>query len=336
MLESPDGAAAGRPSAAAGVRRIVVPLDGTPYGERALPCAVALARAFGAEIILVRADPLDTASSRGAAVPPRLRAREHAHAASLYLARLEQGLRRGGVRVSSRVPGGIPGGAVVAAARECAADLIVIATHAGSMFSRPSQVSVACEVARAADIPVLLLGSAGRGAIVPAGVAVLRLLLPLTGTPGDAEERALLQHAARLGQTFPSQLLVLRSAGDSGPSASGVTGGPGTAGEWASVDNVVDGLEKLRTRQLRAGQAAWTGLVYGDVIEETIRQAQGTADLILLGLPASPEGRQRTVDAAFRLVRQTALPVMLVPWAARPRDMTTIEKATSDEAEVAR
>ena len=54
------------------VRTILVPLDGSPHAECALPHAVAVARAFGSQIVLLRVQedggkprgPIDTVSWR--------------------------------------------------------------------------------------------------------------------------------------------------------------------------------------------------------------------------------------------------------------------------------
>jgi nucleotide-binding universal stress UspA family protein len=299
----------------AAVKRMVVPLDGTPYAERAIPYALVLARAFGAEIVLVRAEPVE--SGHDSSGLPRRLARERAHVASLYLARKEQELRRAGVRVSSRVPAGPAGSAVVATARECAANLIVVATHAGSMLTHPSQISVACEILCEAQVPVLLLGGGTRQPAEPTGDEVLRLLLPLANHEGDAEERALQWQAEILARAFPCRFLVLRAAGDIGLSTAAATGAA------SALRPTAEGLERLRECLLAAGCAAWTALVYGDVLEETVRQACGNADLILLGLPASAKGRQRAADAAFHLLRQTALPVLLVPEAEARMDIVS-------------
>jgi nucleotide-binding universal stress UspA family protein len=146
--------------------QILVPLDGSPLADRALPYAVALGRATGARLTLLHV----TATS------------EAEEAAAALDARAEQ-VRAGGVIVDARVyliADGQVADAILRVAREDAADLIVMSTHGRSGIGRWIYGSVADRVLGLAQTPVLL---------VPAGCThtwptdrPLRVLVPLDGS----------------------------------------------------------------------------------------------------------------------------------------------------------
>jgi nucleotide-binding universal stress UspA family protein len=61
------------------------------------------------------------------------------------------------VRVETGVRRGVPGEEIVAAARECEADLIAMSTHGRGGLGRLVFGSVAQDVLRRAEIPVFLM-----------------------------------------------------------------------------------------------------------------------------------------------------------------------------------
>jgi nucleotide-binding universal stress UspA family protein len=291
-----------------------VPLDGTAYAEQAIPTAVILGRALTAEVVLVRAHPAAPASADDSAQarPLRRRERETQHSASLYLARKEQELRARGVRVSSRLPLAPAAEAIAATAAERSAALIVIATHLGTTFSRPSQVSVAHELLRRAEVPVLLLSSTMRTPFDRMDGQGLTLLVPLEGSPGGASA---VPYAAALAQALSGQVLLLRAVGESAaqalrrddPALFAVAMAP-------QCDQVIGYLERLRGQLLRQHVAAWTGIVYGDLLQETARQAHVGGELIMLGRSEqSPDQGEATIHAALTLLHRTRVPLLIVP-----------------------
>src|SRR5437762_602347 len=114
-------------------QRILVPLDGSPLAEHALPFAETIAGGLGAALVLLRVpDPLE--------VPERAR-RE----AQEYLDPIAARLARAGVPVVVDVPEGYyqAADAIVGRVPDDAADLIVMATHGRSGFQRLLYGSVA-------------------------------------------------------------------------------------------------------------------------------------------------------------------------------------------------
>ena len=140
--------------------RIVVALDGSPVGEKALAPAEELARRLGAPLHLVRvADATwlrfgaNEAALEYAALGGEL-AEEEA-AARAYLEGLTGRLAGQGFSVTSEVRRGFAGPELVAATRP--GDVLVMASHGRTGPARLLLGSVAEEVTRKATAPVLLV-----------------------------------------------------------------------------------------------------------------------------------------------------------------------------------
>ena len=149
-------------------RRIVVPLDGSALGERALPHAEAIAERFGAALTLLHATtpPSTIAAAEAAAgvipnVPVTLDpgeiATEEQEEAARYLGGIAERLRARGLAVEIAEPEGDSAAAILAVASEQGADLIAMTTHGHGGLGRLVLGSVADEVARHAPCPVLLV-----------------------------------------------------------------------------------------------------------------------------------------------------------------------------------
>ena len=140
--------------------RLLIPLDGSPFAERALQPGFEMAKAFGAEVILVR---VVTASEVVPALAPTyqwtssLLLRAEAEAAEQYLRATRQQWGGAEVSVDIRVLAGAPAGAIVTAAQEAGVNLIVMSTHGRSAVGRIIYGSVAEAVLRGAQVPVLLI-----------------------------------------------------------------------------------------------------------------------------------------------------------------------------------
>ena len=116
-------------------RRLLVPLDGRPEHEAALPAALALAKAFGLGMHLLAVVPRNAADSGGAGVAfarlaPAMSSASLEYAVEgveAYLAGASKRLAADGVTADWRVLRGRPAKAIVAAAQE--GDLLVLSTH---------------------------------------------------------------------------------------------------------------------------------------------------------------------------------------------------------------
>lgn len=132
--------------------RLLVPLDGSPLAESALPHAAAVASP-GAEVTLVQvlvpegdAPPVD---------PLEWRLRRDA--AALYLERTGEALTKLGLHVFTIVADGLAAERILAIAREQATEVIVLTSHGAGGFSSWNLNSVAFKVAQRAGSSLLVV-----------------------------------------------------------------------------------------------------------------------------------------------------------------------------------
>lgn len=141
---------------------ILSPIDFSEHSQGALKTAAEMAKAFGAELLLVNAVP---------AIPRLTSATEFFHEgkfeAALHqeaeqrLAKLAQELSKSGIR--ARVQVGIAndvGMEILRTAEHTGADMIVIATHGMTGWHKLAFGSVAEKVVKMATCPVLVLRAA--------------------------------------------------------------------------------------------------------------------------------------------------------------------------------
>ena len=189
---------------------IVVPLDGSPFGERALPVAVALARRTDAVLDLVHVREPEVRASGAPArdtrfddeAEERVRVRVSSLADTLTH---DASLATRAVFLYGEIAA-----AVQAYVAERAADLVVMTTHGRGGISRTRLGSVADALVRRATAPVLLIRPDTEGTAAVPSVAheplFRRVLVPLDGSP-RAEE--VLTQAATLGTPDATEYLLL-------------------------------------------------------------------------------------------------------------------------------
>lgn len=183
---------------------ILVPLDGTSFGEQALPAAMAIARTMGAEVHLAHvyrpATPnelwLSVANDPDGHDAARQSLKEIAH--EMYAA---------GVATDFALLKGPVVDALRDYIEEKKVDLVVMATHGRGPLSRVVLGSVAEPLVHSLSIPMLLVRPdeqpVGHGRPSP----VRHLLIALDGSP-TAE--AMLPTAVDLGQAMGARFTLLR------------------------------------------------------------------------------------------------------------------------------
>jgi nucleotide-binding universal stress UspA family protein len=155
---------------------VLVPLDGSPRAEAALPHAAALAGCFGSGLLLLRVTTPPAAITAGAissgmggglvhpsgvvdaAAVSDAERRESAD----YLAALGETLRGGGRDVSTRVESGPVAEVILDVAVQAGAGLIAMTTHGRGGIGRLVYGSVAESVLRDAPCPVLIVRVEGK------------------------------------------------------------------------------------------------------------------------------------------------------------------------------
>ncbi|MEE8306754.1 MAG: universal stress protein [Gammaproteobacteria bacterium] len=138
-------------------KRILLPLDGSPLAEQALPHAIAIAERFQSELVLLRVlIPLPRPPTTAEAALQRA---EEATAvfAREYLERVAAGVQERGITVQMVTIEGRPHLQIIQYAETNQVDLIVMCTRGQSGLSRWLMGSVSDRVVRGADVPVLLV-----------------------------------------------------------------------------------------------------------------------------------------------------------------------------------
>jgi nucleotide-binding universal stress UspA family protein len=171
-------------------RSILVPLDGSAFGEHALPLARAVMRRTGASLQLLHVVPPVPVVEAGA--PLLADADLMAQFRETARAYLEGVLRRLGGPTGASAPVVLEG-EVVSQIQEHAAragaDLVVMATHGRGPLARFWLGGVADELVRRLPLPLLLVRPREAAADLGRGPDLGRVLLPLDGSP--LAERAL-------------------------------------------------------------------------------------------------------------------------------------------------
>jgi nucleotide-binding universal stress UspA family protein len=140
-------------------RNLLVPLDGSPFAEHALPVATTIARRCGAALQLVRvhvpAAPPFSGGELAADCVLELTLREQDR---LYLGEVVKRVSAASsVQPTARLLDGSPADAIHVDAVATGADLVVMATHGRGPLSRFWLGSVADELIRRLPMPILLI-----------------------------------------------------------------------------------------------------------------------------------------------------------------------------------
>lgn len=151
-----------------GDTQVIVPLDGSPLAEKALPMALRLARQYHRSLMLVRAlppvQPLATgfetyALTRDAADNDLRVAREYLGAVRERLQKTEQ------VDVHTMLLEGIPAEALLALTETKPGCVVVMSTHGRTGLARLLLGSVTLAVARKSTIPLMIVPTLVRDTI---------------------------------------------------------------------------------------------------------------------------------------------------------------------------
>lgn len=182
------------------LRVIMVPVDGSPFAEQALPVALELARRASAQLELVRvhAPLMALAPDAQALILDPALDRAQREDEQQYLAALSTQVRdQSGVSVVEALLDGSVAEALGAQIEHTSADLVVLTTHARSPGSRFWLGSVADRLIRTMHLPILLVPPGAMAS--EAAHAVKRIVVPLDGS--SLAESAL-EPARVLGHLF--------------------------------------------------------------------------------------------------------------------------------------
>jgi len=210
-----------------GYARLLVPLDGSPLSEKALPAAQQVARASQGTMVLARVHIPAIIGTDAGWLPPHWEA-EVRESEREYLDKIgRQVSSEAGVPVDTVLLEGTPGEAISRHAGQAGVQLIVASTSGRTGLSRAWIGSTADWLVRFAPVPVLLVRPPAEG--VPTAWPGRHVLVPL-----DGSERAekILPDALRLARVGHARLTLLRVV----PPVARSFGAYGSPGATASRD----------------------------------------------------------------------------------------------------
>ncbi len=274
------------------MRSILVPTDGSALSVRAVPVAETIARAQGAEIVLVRVvEPWSTAglgyeSYVTSDVYDEL-TESLENAARQDLAMMVDRIKERGSNARSLLFTGVPAAELLDAEQELQPDLVVIASHGRSGLVRFALGSVTERLVREGNAPVLVVQAAS-----PVDRSLESALVPLDGSP--LAELALLMVEALAGRPV-RQVRLLRAVADldERPAAH-------------------DYLEQVAKRLTGAGLTVSTAVPVAEPTE-AIAAAAADVDLVVIATHGrSGFDRMRHGSVAERVTHDVQTPVLLV------------------------
>ena len=296
-----------------GYRSILVPLDGSPLAEQALPLAEAIAEQARGKLKLVMVhEPLIVMEPGPAYTQVELAI---LRADRQYLKSVTARLReRLGGAVSCAVLRGIPAAQTLATyARELGVDLIVMTTHGRGGVCRAWLGSVTDHLIRTGDVPVLAVRPEGEGASRPIA-PVSEIMVPLDGSPLAEAALAPAIRLARLWDAEISLVQVVRPVLSAGRHPDFVVG----YSEQATAiqrdlaqDYIRDVAERIREAGVRSSGVA---VVARRAPETLISLASPDRVSLIVVATHGRGGMKRVVlgGLADKLVRGANVPVLVI------------------------
>ena len=314
-------------------RSILVPLDGSPLAEQALPLASSIAERGGGKLRLILVHemaiaPLDPGAGK-LFVSIELASRKSERG---YLRGFQAKLRKGGTRLSSVVTlTGKAGPELAQYVRELDIDLVVMATHGRGGIRRAWLGSVADHLIRTLEIPVLLVRPR-EGAPARHQPGAGQILVPLDGSP-LAEEA--LDAAATLARIWDAEVSLLQVVRPIQRAENTTFPFPAPYDEELTAmcrsqaqDYLDDLVERMHGKGLRASGVAILGWNAADAILEVARPERVAAIAIATH---GRGGLRRLVigSVADKLVRGADVPVLVY----RPTGRRKTKKRSASRGE---
>jgi len=199
-------------------QRILVPLDGTPQAEQALPVAKRLARATDGTIILLQVVgiPAEYSTYPYGAQTPMLAEdvlEAEQSGAETYMAEVRQSAQLAGMKTETRVVIGTAAATIQDIASEDHCDIIVMCSHGDTGFKRWVLGGIAQKVSRHSPVPVLVLHEDGSApdSVFPDPLRPLRSIMALVALDGSTFAEAAIEPAANLAAALaaPAEGILL-------------------------------------------------------------------------------------------------------------------------------
>jgi len=307
--------------------RILVPLDGSPRSEVILPQIARILNREDSEILLLRV--VDIPESAGLVLNTNIRHQEREDAEK-YLHDMALRIGAKASKVHARLAEGWPAEVILETARTEGATMIAMTTHGRGGLERWALGSVAEKVARASDVPVLLVRSFRRTPkgdlepMVPQELPFRRILVPVDGSDTSM---SIIGSAEKFAQLYGSQVLVLHVRPPYVPPGAML---PGMEAAYPILppepllpeqDEVTKAAaERFRHAGLDVRRLTLEGEPASEILDLS---ATESVDLVALGTHGrSGFSRWALGSVAERVLRSTEVPLLLI------RTPAAVKKAT--------
>ena len=299
-------------------RSIVVPLDGSPFAEQALPSAAAIARAARAKLRLVLVHRLPP--------PPRDRRTAKLYVSvelavrrseREYLRAIAARLREGhGVQVTTQLLEGPVGQTLASWIHQIDADLVVMTTHGRGAVGRAMHGSVADQLVRTLDVPVLLVRPDAGRAVTDSSWTPREIVV---GLDGSKLAEAAVKPAGTIARHFSVPLTLVQVI----PPLAAATDPPlpfpvgydeqiTEVRRREALDYLEDVAERLRSEGGTATAVAAVKLSPAGALLDLAQPERGT----MMAVGSRGRGGVKRLmlgSVADKLVREAAVPVLVVP-----------------------
>ncbi len=296
--------------------QILVPLDGSPLAEQALPCAAALGRGLAAELVLfgaVSIPPYSQEILEKAGVKPDALLEQLREEAEAHLRDVLRQLQQAGLNARHIVQYGPAAESIVGYAERMDVRQIVMATHGYTGPQRWTHGSVAERVLQSARVPVLLVRVREGGSIdLEQPTCCQRILVPLDGS---ARAEGVLPSVTQIARALGSEVILFQvpivyvSGWLTGEWFLPVQGVLATAEQDAKTY-----LSQMAARLREQGVSASTATQIGAVADSIMEHAEANhVDLIAMSTHGRTGLRRWTLGSvADRILRAGRVPILLV------------------------
>lgn len=280
---------------------ILVPLDGSPLAEQALPWGVSFARRLHAGLDLVRVHVLYALQEPAAGFGPYdpLMEAECQEEEKLYLNGTATMVASvSGMKVTSALIHGLTADGVLERAKAVNADLIVMTTHGLGPVGRFFLGSVADELIRQGSVPVLLVPTRAPAPGLIPEPEVERIVIPLDGS---ALAEQALKPALDLARSLNASCTLLQVLEQRNPSEE-------------IQEKAKHYLSQLAGRLLDGGLEVETNVVAGRNAAQGILEEAGHEPGSLIAMATHGRGgvlRLLLGSAADKVIRGAKVPVLV-------------------------
>jgi nucleotide-binding universal stress UspA family protein len=297
------------------IRTVLVPLDGSETGERALPWAKAVAGST-AQILLMEVTPVaSTVRSIGGQVIGEAETIQEGYRqmAEQQLSDAVEKWFDTSDNVSTTIAIGDPSEQILATAEEKGADLIVMSSHGRGAIGRFVSGSVADRVVRHAPLPVMIVGPEGE---IVRDAKIERVIAPIEDTDLS---RAALPVAGALAKLTGAPIVVMNvivPTGDMTPLYPGLVGtipAPAIQDTHDQLAEAASATVDEAVALLKNDGVDASGEIYMGGAANSIMSALQPGDVIVLSSHAR-SGLARWVigSTSMKLIRNGEAPVVVV------------------------